>query len=308
MSNPSHDQSRRARSGFTLIELLVVIAIIAVLIALLLPAVQQAREAARRTQCKNNLMQVALALQNYMMGHEVLPPGSINVTGPIASVEDKDQYHMGWIVQILPYLEQANVYNHVDFNHGVYADENKAPRSRKLNILNCPSDAGAWRGGATIAISNYNGVHNDYEAQIDVNQNGVLFLNSSIRYEQITDGSSNTIFVLEARADSGSDLGWMSGTRATLRNGVRWANQGTAGAPPNYETYFNMANNTAVLVKELNDVSAGSKIVGGPSSYHTGGYHTGFGDGSVRFISQNISATLMRNLTHRADGEMMDEF
>ena len=87
MSNVTPNHRATRHSGFTLIELLVVIAIIAVLIALLLPAVQQAREAARRTQCKNNMMQIGLALNNYMMAHEVLPPGTQNDTGPIQSKE-----------------------------------------------------------------------------------------------------------------------------------------------------------------------------------------------------------------------------
>jgi type II secretory pathway pseudopilin PulG len=136
-----------------LIELLVVIAIIAVLIALLLPAVQQAREAARRTQCKNNLMQIGLGLQNYVMAHEVLPPGVSNPTGPIRSVEDVDQYHMGWIVQVLPYLDQGNIFNHVDFTKSVYGPENAAPRSKKLSVLTCSSDPGV-RVGATIGTTN----------------------------------------------------------------------------------------------------------------------------------------------------------
>src|SRR5262249_55096186 len=98
---------RHRQAGFTLIELLVVIAIIAVLIALLLPAVQQAREAARRTQCKNNLMQINIALTNYMMAHNVLPSGTVNDVGPILSKEGAG-YHMGWLAQILPYIEQHN--------------------------------------------------------------------------------------------------------------------------------------------------------------------------------------------------------
>ena len=88
-------------SGFTLIELLVVIAIIAVLIALLLPAVQAAREAARRAQCVNNLMQLGIAMQNYESSHEMLPPGVVNLTGPI--LDQPKGYHFGWLVQILPY-------------------------------------------------------------------------------------------------------------------------------------------------------------------------------------------------------------
>ena len=95
---------RRGR-GFTLIEVLVVISIIGVLIALLLPAVQAAREAARRSQCVNNLMQLAIALQNYESAHEVLPPGVVNATGPILNAEGLPR---GWMVKILPFIEQRN--------------------------------------------------------------------------------------------------------------------------------------------------------------------------------------------------------
>jgi prepilin-type N-terminal cleavage/methylation domain-containing protein len=110
------------RKGFTLIELLVVIAIIAILIALLLPAVQQAREAARRSQCKNNLAQLALALLNYEMAHGVLPPGCVDTTGPIETVALG--YHMSWTVSLLPYLDQAPLYRQVDFDKGAY-DQSK---------------------------------------------------------------------------------------------------------------------------------------------------------------------------------------
>ena len=105
-----------APGGFTLIELLVVIAIISVLIALLLPAVQAAREAARRAQCCNNLMQLGIALQDYESAHEMLPPGVVNQTGPI--LDQPKGYHFGWLVQILPYCELKNVYNHFNFTDG----------------------------------------------------------------------------------------------------------------------------------------------------------------------------------------------
>src|SRR5829696_3130788 len=102
---------KSGREGFTLIELLVVIAIIGVLIALLLPAVQAAREAARRSQCVNNLMQLGLALHNYESAHEVLPPGVVNPTGPIQNTPHG--YHFSWLTQILPYIEQTNVHRHL---------------------------------------------------------------------------------------------------------------------------------------------------------------------------------------------------
>src|SRR6478752_4085187 len=101
------------REGFTLIELLVVIAIIAVLIALLLPAVQSAREAARRAQCVNNLMQLSIALQNYESSHEVFPPGVVDTAGPIPNLAKG--YQFGWIVQILPFVEQGNAFRKLDF-------------------------------------------------------------------------------------------------------------------------------------------------------------------------------------------------
>ena len=127
---------RRApiRSGFTLIELLVVIAIIAVLVALLLPAVQQAREAARRTQCKNNLMQVGLALHNYDMAHECLPPGTVDPNRPIRS--EPKGYHVGWVVQSLPYLDQTPTYQQFDFKGGVYSPGNNAPRVHQSHPAN----------------------------------------------------------------------------------------------------------------------------------------------------------------------------
>src|SRR5687768_4236128 len=164
-----HRPSRAPSRGFTLIELLVVIAIIAVLIALLLPAVQQAREAARRTQCKNNLMQIGLALHNYEMAYEVLPPGSVNPTGPIRS-EEKG-YHMSWVVQILPYLDQQNTFQHFNFSKGVYDPDNAAARAVNLAILRCPSSWTAAPGAACYA-----GNHHDAEAPIDVDNNGVMFL------------------------------------------------------------------------------------------------------------------------------------
>ena len=161
-------------AGFTLIELLVVIAIISVLIALLLPAVQAAREAARRAQCLNNMMQLGIALQNYESSHEMLPPGVVNLTGPI--LDQPKGYHFGWMVQILPYCELKNVYNHFNFKMGLYEAPNFTTRMTLVRGYLCPSDPGANRGPTGVAMTNYAGSHNDIEAPIAANNNGVLFL------------------------------------------------------------------------------------------------------------------------------------
>lgn len=270
-------------------------------------------------------MQIGLALNNYLMAHEVLPPGTQNATGPIQSKEGGG-YHMSWVTQILPYLEQQNVYNHIDFTKSVYDTVNVPARQQKISMFVCPSDPGSSIS-AVAAVTNYCGVHNDFETPIDVNQNGVLFLNSSIRYEQIRDGSSNTIFVMEAVLNTGSDLGWMSGTKATLRNAViknpgstqpapTTDSQDANGTPPAIveEAIYNLhfATNSRGIVpnvrQELADLQSGRETVGGPSSFHTGGGHYLLGDGSVRFISQNIDPKTLRNLAHRADGEMLKDF
>jgi prepilin-type processing-associated H-X9-DG protein len=196
-----------------LVELLVVIAIIGILVSMMLPAVQAARESARRSMCTNNLAQLILAVHNYESAHEVYPPGTINDKGPIRN--EPKGYHHNWIVQILPYVEEENAYRLIDQSVSVYAPKNAAVRQHSIGLLQCPSEPGQmWNG---IGGTNYAGSHHDVEAPIDIDNNGVFFLNSRLRYEDIRDGSSHTIFLAEKRLD-GNDLGWMSGTRATLRN------------------------------------------------------------------------------------------
>ena len=285
----------RGGAGFTLIELLVVIAIIAVLIALLLPAVQAAREAARRAQCVNNLMQLSVALQNYESAHECLPPGVVNPTGPI--VEAAKGYHHSWMVQILPYFEQSNAFKKINFAHGVYDAENDTVRNHKIQSFFCPSDGFAGGGAGAVANSSYAACHHDKEAPIDVKNKGVFFLNSHVRFEDITDGSSSTIFVGE-KSLVGTSLGWMSGTGATLRNTGWPVNTGigtgaSTGAGPNFD---------ADVPKV--DVNA-SAYVGGFNSRHPGGSNFAFGDGSVRFIKSTVSPRVYQLLGNRADGDLV---
>ncbi|MFH1302587.1 MAG: DUF1559 domain-containing protein [Planctomycetota bacterium] len=302
-------QSGKPR-GFTLIELLVVIAIIAVLIALLLPAVQQAREAARRTQCKNNLMQIGLAIQNYEMAYEILPAGVYNQTGPIKN--EPVGYHMGWLAGLMPFLDQGPLYRTIDFKQSVYATVNQDVRRAQISVLRCPSDPKESRtrseaeNNIELYQTNYAACYNSDDAPINVDNTGVMFLNSSTGYDQITDGSSNTIFIGEHLFDD-TNLGWMSGTRASLRNTGSF-NQ---DFPKSMGGQRNPNSTSPEEQKENENKQPIDPLlkVGGFGSYHAGGAQFGLGDGSVRFISENISSELFEQLGNRADGKLiMDGF
>lgn len=289
------------RRGFTLVELLVVIAIIGILISLLLPAVQSAREAARRTMCMNNLSQIGLAAHNYEFSYEHLPAGVINPSGPIRS--EPEGQHVSWIVQLLPYLEEQAAYRLFDQAAGAYAGSNARVRQARMQVMMCPSypgDAGGWRdgGGAVFtAVSTYAGCHHDVEAPIDADNNGLLFLNSQIRYEDIFDGATHTVLVGEMFPDQNPDeesLGWVSGTRATLRNMgsfEEWAQRN----PDRART-------------DTVPAPTGPLDVGGFGSSHPGGVLFAFADGSVHFVREDIQPQLRQQLGHRADGELMDDF
>ncbi|MFH1921619.1 MAG: DUF1559 domain-containing protein [Planctomycetota bacterium] len=285
--------SPRNQRGFTLVELLVVIAIIGILIALLLPAVQAAREAARRSQCTNNLAQFGLALQNYDSAHEMLPPGVVNSEGPIRS--EPQGYHMNWLVQLLPYVEEQVTFQHIDFSVGAYDEKNGPVSKTEISLFQCPSDPGGRYSGETPSVSNYAGCHHDVEAPIDADNHGIFFLNSHVRYRDILDGATHTIFIGEKMIDA-NDLGWLSGTRSTLRN---------TGTP---------INATAVIRDEPGYHARPGKpqpvidptnlYVGGFSSYHPGGANFLFGDGSVRFLSETIDDQAYQQVGHRADGTL----
>ncbi len=197
------------RTAFTLVELLVVIAIIGILVGLLLPAVQAAREAARRSQCGNNMVQFGIALHNYEMAHRKLPPGTVDAKGPIVHLPVG--FHHNWIVQILPMLDERVAYGSVRHSRSIYASANASVRMYSFGTLHCPSDS------FSAQQTNYAGSHDSREVPIDVTNNGVLFLNSAVRFDDIVDGAAHTVFVGE-KLCSVSELGWASGTRATLRN------------------------------------------------------------------------------------------
>lgn len=234
--HPRHP--RRPRSGFTLIELLVVIAIIAVLIALLLPAVQQAREAARRTQCKNNLKQLGLAMHNYESTFNVFPPlGTISTASASFATNSYSPQ-----ARILPYIDQANLQNLLNFSIDPWVSSGPNPAlsqtvfSTSVPVFLCPSDAGpsayAVSGisctGINYMVSTGSGTGTNYD--IRRRTDGFAYVNSSVRIADVTDGTSNSVMMSEAVRGDGIDTTLAAG--ATPQQPYRKMLSGTSGSSP----------------------------------------------------------------------------
>ena len=273
------------RAAFTLIELLVVIAIIGILIALLLPAVQMAREAARRMQCSNKLKQIALALHNYESAYKSFPPGTLDYGVP-------QSQEWGWAVFLLPFLEQEALQSQLAPNQRRFVELLNDPAARQLcqrplAVFRCPSDRTAQLlvgtdqprdldGVAPVgpnffgATSNYIGVTGFWAIGVDP-ANGVLGANSEVKFHDIVDGTSNTFAVGER--DFYCAAGLWAGARDARGHGPRGA-----------DYVLGRVSYKMNAVKNVGNPSCCQAF----SSPHPGGAHFAMCDGAVRFINENI--------------------
>ncbi len=328
------------RSGFTLIELLVVIAIIAVLIALLLPAVQQAREAARRSQCRNNLKQIGLALHNYHDVYQTFPLGALGLG------------RHSWALAILPMVDQQAIYNKLQVGHV----DSGAPSGVNGEVLHQWTPAFVWCPSSPLervnlrterpyrfATGSYTGISGATESAASVTDptgagrcinsqqgygcsNGVLTSNRVMRSRDVSDGLSNVIVVGENSAQAKTATGALADTRASAEWGI-WIGSVTDAGPPevNPSPYAGSTNyrwNTNPYCRNVTTVrypigtiietaiAAGNHRDGTNSalnSEHTGGVNVLRGDGGVSFLSSSLDRIVLRNLSIRDDGGVVGD-
>jgi len=325
MNQQSEISNPKSPRGFTLVELLVVITIIGILIALLLPAVQAAREAARRMQCANGFRQVGIAMHNYHAAHNSFPPGLLMGTRgtPAACGVLMDRYYAGfsWSVFILPYIEQQQVYDMVDFiqgdsssGHGFSYFEPENPVDPSKNTRKaaetpiaaylCPSDP---QGGELVSCCSWDspntaedvrqtnmvGVADSQEFTCDGGNywplqfhlaDGMMAERQPCRVADVTDGTSNTLMIGEVTGGGrGSHLSrfWISWNIGDTANGINGP--------------FTVPGGGTLTYHHSTDVS----------SFHPGGCHFVFGAGSVHFLAETIDWETLAALTTRAEGDIV---
>jgi prepilin-type N-terminal cleavage/methylation domain-containing protein/prepilin-type processing-associated H-X9-DG protein len=312
---------RNRHRGFTLVELLVVIAIIGILIALLLPAVQAAREAARRAQCSNNLKQVGLGLHNYEAVINCFPP-SVNFGS--ANPEVETVHYANWIILILPYIEQQPLYTQFNLNVPITDPVHRDARGRRIPTLLCPSDP--YNGEANTFHSTAEGdnwARGNYAANGSLGaysttwwaaagwdaprwksswHRGVMGANASIGISGINDGTSNTIMVAEVRAGltgddrrgvwalsgPGSSSLWLHGSDDCLGpNDCNQASDNIMGC----DLIVNALGWPTLLRECMGCCDGCTSSQGQARSKHPGGVQVCLADGSVRFLSDYIEKT-----------------
>ena len=311
------------RRGFTLIELLVVIAIIAVLIALLLPAVQQAREAARRTQCKNNLKQLGLALHNYADSHGMFPAGHMDTYTDNVSAGAHHQF--SWLTALLPFIDRSTLYNQIDFNADPLLNAQVNPKFYAVGGVDipafiCPSDP-VGRNNSTFAPTNYLGSQGNLCDCRDQKCDGLFGHSSYTRLSSIIDGLSQTIACGETLKGDMNPATIKDNYIFTNAAGANAADVNTCSAvSPNASDRATIwfggqpQFNIMTTIRSPNDSrfdciapNYGCTNLAARSA-HVGGAHLIFADGSVHFISENTDTRAYQALGSRAGGDVVGEY
>lgn len=349
--------------GFTLIELLVVIAIIATLIALLLPAVQQAREAARRSQCKNNLKQLGIALHNYHDTHSSFPAGyysygTSNGSGPAWAAIDPATWDAApgwtWGTMLLPYMDQAPLYNALNLNLPCWDLVNLSAAQTKLPVFLCPSSSGGdepflvqdasgsplLKGGSQLRFGRshyvashgqescwgecgssttgevFTNIYTKTTKTVTINgdaskvADGPFFRNSRTRMRDVTDGTSNTIFLGE-HSSKLSDKTWVGVVPGAFTHPQFTSPENGPDAAATLALIHAGPSGGELDITGfpiIHSVNFPTYHVGQMYSEHTGGGHVCMGDGSVRFVSENIDLLLWAELSSINEGEVIGEF
>lgn len=288
----------KSRFGFTLVELLVVIAIIGILVGLLLPAVQAAREAARRMQCSNNMKQIGLAMHNYESSYRRLPSGFV-------ALGHTGSPGWGWGAALLPFMEQSNVYSTIDSRLAIDNNFHATTRTTVVPTYLCPSDIGEQlfditagndvdaaaaakldidTGGQVlfqIAKSNYVAMFGTFELEDSpYNGDGMFYGNSRIRWADVTDGLSNTLMIGEHSSRLGKCI-WHGNIQEAAEPHARIL--GVADHPPNHKS------------GHFEDFS----------SFHPSGVNFLRADSSVSFFGENMDLTVYQGMATRSGGEVV---
>ncbi|MEM9659834.1 MAG: DUF1559 domain-containing protein, partial [Planctomycetota bacterium] len=284
----------------TLVELLVVIAIIGVLVGLLLPAIQGARSSARRTSCANNIRQIGLAIQNYQSAATYFPPSSSHDV----TIHWNVLRQHSWASFILPYLEQSQLSDAIDYEEPLSDPVNRDAAATVVAIYRCPAylgpDHSEWgryaRAPGDYAIGNYVALGATDVGHIwgsEFKPDGAIFPKSETKPADVTDGLSRTLFITESREEQLRV--WMDGITGAV-TALRY----DRGNPPSYAGEGSSLN----FAPYYEDSQYHSEY--GPSSMHPGGAYHLLGDGSARFLRDEIEAAIYVALCTRAGGEPVD--